>query len=70
MAAANKRSTNRQFEVKLVMRTNPYTIGLRKGEDQLRAAVNEWVRTNLRNGKLNEIYKRYNGTELPAEMLA
>lgn len=70
MDAVNKRSTNRQFEVKLVMRTNPYAIGLRKGEDKLRLAVNEWVHTNLRNGKLNEIYKRYNGTELPAEMLA
>ena len=70
MAAANKRGGARQFEVKLVMRTNPYAIGMRKGEDRLRGAVNEWVHANLRNGKLGEIYKRYNGTELPAEMLA
>jgi ABC-type amino acid transport substrate-binding protein len=41
----------------------------RKGEDKLMTAVNEWVHVNLRNGKLNEIYKRYNGTELPLEML-
>jgi polar amino acid transport system substrate-binding protein len=70
MAAVNKRSTSRQFDVKLVMRTNPYAIGIRKGEDKLRVAVNEWVHANLRNGKLNEIYRRYNGVELPPEMLA
>jgi ABC-type amino acid transport substrate-binding protein len=43
--------------------------GKQKGEDKLMTAVNEWVHVNLRNGKLSEIYKRYNGTELPLEML-
>jgi len=70
MAAANGRGPKDPFEIKIVMRTFPYAIGLRKGEAKLQAALNEWVHANLRNGKLNDIYKRYNGAELPAEMLS
>ncbi|MDR3376840.1 MAG: transporter substrate-binding domain-containing protein, partial [Ancalomicrobiaceae bacterium] len=61
MAAVNARRPADPLEVKIVLKTNPYAIGIRKGDDALRAAVNEWVHTNLKNGKLNEIYKRYNG---------
>ncbi|MCQ4161834.1 transporter substrate-binding domain-containing protein [Roseomonas sp. GC11] len=70
MAAANKRHAQAPFEVKMVLKTNPYAIGIRKGETALQAALNDWVGTNLRNGKLNEIYKKYNGVGLPAEMLS
>lgn len=52
-----------------MVKTNPYAIGIRKGDDALRAVVNEWVHANLRNGKLDAIYKKYNGVGLPAEML-
>ncbi|HXP97618.1 MAG TPA: transporter substrate-binding domain-containing protein [Telmatospirillum sp.] len=69
MAAVNARRPNDPFVVKVVLKTNPYAIGLRKGDDALRKVVNEWIHTNLRNGKLNAIYKQYNGVELPAEML-
>lgn len=68
MAAVNERRPNDPLEVKLVLKTNPYAAGLRKGDDSLREVVNTWVDTNLANGKLNEIYTRYNGVSLPAEM--
>jgi len=68
MAAVNERRPDDPLEVKLVLKTNPYAVGIRKGDDSLRAVVNEWVATNLANGKLNEIYTRYNGVSLPAEM--
>jgi polar amino acid transport system substrate-binding protein len=70
MAAANARAGNNPFEIQYVLRTFPYAAGLRKGEDRLRTAMNEWIHTNLRNGKLNAIYKKYNGADLPAEMLS
>lgn len=70
MTAANARAGGDPFEIKYVLRVFPYAIGLRKGEHALRTAVNEWVHTNLRNGKLNTIYKTYNGADLPAEMLS
>lgn len=68
MAAVNERRPNDPLEVKLILKTNPYAAGLRKGDDALREVVNQWVETNLANGKLNEIYTRYNGVSLPAEM--
>ena len=70
MAAANGRAGNDTFEVKLVVKTNPYAIGIRKGETALQTALNEWIDKNLANGKLGEIYKKYNGVALPAEMPA
>ncbi|MGB3291328.1 MAG: transporter substrate-binding domain-containing protein [Burkholderiaceae bacterium] len=48
----------------------PMGVGLRQGEPQLKAKVNEWVAKNLKNGKLNDIYKKYFiGQSLPEEML-
>ncbi len=69
MAAINARRPQDPLEVKVVVKTNPYAIGIRKGDDALRAVVDEWVKTNLRNGKLNTIYTKYNGVGLPADML-
>jgi polar amino acid transport system substrate-binding protein len=34
----------------------------------LLAKVNEWITVNLKNGKLNAIFKKYYGVDLPAEM--
>jgi polar amino acid transport system substrate-binding protein len=69
MQAANTRAPGAPYEIKYVLRTFPYAIGLRKGDDALRTALNEWIHTNLHNGKLNAIYKKYIGADLPAEML-
>lgn len=68
MAAVNQRRQADPLESKIVLKVNPYSVGIRKGEDALVAAVNEWVAEDLANGKLNEIYHRYNGIDLPAEM--
>jgi polar amino acid transport system substrate-binding protein len=69
MAAVNARRPNDPLEVKLVLKTNPYAIGFHKNDEALRMVVNEWIHTNLKNGKLNTIYKKYNGVDLPADML-
>ena len=55
----------RQLEPKFVLRTFDLGVGMRKDEPKLMAWVNDWVRTNMKNGKLNEIYKKYHGTEIP-----
>lgn len=68
MNAVNERRTADPLEAKIVLKVNPYAVGLRKGEDALKAAVNQWVADDLANGKLNEIYRRYNNVDLPAEM--
>lgn len=68
LQAVNQRRTADPLELKVTLKVNPYAVGLRKGEDGLKAAVNEWVATDLANGKLGEIYRKYNGVDLPAEM--
>lgn len=68
LKAVNDRRTNDPLEVKVTLKVNPYAVGLRKNEDALKAAINDWVETDLANGKLREIYKKYNGVDLPADM--
>ncbi|MFC5067127.1 transporter substrate-binding domain-containing protein [Flaviflagellibacter deserti] len=59
----------RPFEPKVLITTFDLAIGIRKGEPRLVEKLNEWVSANLKNGKLNEIYKKFHGSELPAAML-
>lgn len=68
MAAVNERRPNDPLEIKLVLKTNPYAIGVRKGDDALRETLNAWIAKNLANGKLNAIYQKYSGAALPVEM--
>jgi polar amino acid transport system substrate-binding protein len=68
MATVNERRKTDPLEVKLTLKTNPYAIGIRKGDDALKQVLNEWVEKNLANGKLRAIYAKYNGAELPADM--
>lgn len=64
-----ERNPQLAFEPKFTIETFDLAIGLRKNEPELKAKLDEWVETNLKNGKLNEIYEKYHGTPLPEEML-
>ena len=70
MAAANGRAGADTFDLKIVIKTNPYAIGVRKGDTALAGELNTWIAKNLDNGKLRDIYKKYNGVDLPSEMPA
>lgn len=59
------KAPQRQLEPKFVLRTNELGIGMRQGETKLKDWVNGWIRTNMQNGKLNEIFKKYHGADLP-----
>jgi polar amino acid transport system substrate-binding protein len=63
-----QKAPNRQLEPKFILRTNDLGIGVRKEDPKLLAWVNDWVRTNHKNGKLNEIFKKYHGTDIPADV--
>jgi len=67
--AVKKANPSRDLELKFVMKTFPYAIGLRKGDTALKSWLDGWVKANLQNGKINEIYKQYFGISLPADML-
>src|SRR3954452_22634643 len=58
----------RVFEPKVPITNFDLAIGVRQGEPRLVEKLNEWITTNLKNGKLNEIYKKFHGAELPEAM--
>ena len=69
LPAISKKNPGRTAESKITMQTFYLAIGLRKNEPQLKAWVDDWVRTNLKNGKLAAIYKKYHGIDIPADKL-
>jgi polar amino acid transport system substrate-binding protein len=66
----NKRNPSLNLEPKFVLTTVYYGIAMRKGEDAMQTYANEWVKTNLANGKLAAIYKKFQGSPLPEDILA
>lgn len=67
--AVTKANPTRDIEIKFVMKSFPYGVGLRKDDVALKGWVDTWVRKNLKDGTFNEIYKRHFGMSLPEEML-
>jgi polar amino acid transport system substrate-binding protein len=65
LAPIAARNPGRQLELKFVIETHKLSIGVKQGETRLLQTVSDWVKTNLKNGKLNEIYKKYHGNDLP-----
>ncbi|MBV8653281.1 MAG: transporter substrate-binding domain-containing protein [Alphaproteobacteria bacterium] len=57
------------FEPKFTIAVFDLAIGVKKGEPKLIEHLNEWISANLKNGKLNDIYKKFHGSPLPPEML-
>jgi polar amino acid transport system substrate-binding protein len=64
-----EKAPNRQLEQKFVLRVNDLGIGVRKDDPKLLAWVNDWVKANHANGKLNEIFKKYHGAEIPKDVV-
>ena len=69
LRSVNERSPSRQIEVKFTIKANMLAVGMRKGEPRLKEKIDAWVRTNLKNGQLNAIYKKYHQMDLPEEVL-
>ncbi len=69
LAPIAARNPSRQLELKFVIETHKLAIGVKQGEPRLLQTVSDWVKTNLENGKLNEIYKKYHGNDLPDVIL-
>jgi polar amino acid transport system substrate-binding protein len=62
------KNPSRVFEPKVPITSFDLAIGVAQGQPRLKEKLNEWISANLKNGKLNEIYKKFHGSELPAEM--
>ncbi len=69
VAPIDKKNPARQVEVKFVLDTFKLAIGVKKDEARLVAEVDKWILANLKNGKLDAIYKKYHGNGLPDVIL-
>jgi len=69
VAPIDKKNPARQVEVKFVLDTFKLAVGIKKDETRLVEEVNKWIATNLKNGRLDAIYKKYHGNGLPASIL-
>ena len=65
----DKKNPARQVEVKFVLDTFKLAIGVKKDEKRLVEEVDKWILANLKNGKLDAIYKKYHGNGLPDVIL-
>ena len=61
----DKKNPARQVEMKFVLDNFKLCIGVKKDEARLVEEVNKWVLANLKNGKLNDLNKKYFGSDLP-----
>lgn len=64
-----KRAPEKQLELKFAQKEFDLGIALNKNQPALKAWINNWVKTNLKNGKLNAIYKKYHGRDLPETVI-
>jgi polar amino acid transport system substrate-binding protein len=64
----NAKNPARELEPKIVLQTFLLAMGVRKGDAELLAYVNNWVKTNLKNGRLNAINKTWHGVDLSDEV--
>lgn len=60
-----KRAPEKNLELKFTQKDFDLGIALNKNQPRLKEWINEWVKSNLKNGKLNAIYKKYHGRDLP-----
>lgn len=59
---------SKSIEVKQVMKSQPYAIGLRKEDTALRETLNKWIDANMKNGRLGTIYQKWVGVPLNMAM--
>lgn len=68
----NRRAGSKLFEEKFVQQEFDVAIAMPRGEKALRAWVNGWVNgwvfAQLQNGRLNELFRRHHGHDLPADL--
>ncbi|WP_447778366.1 transporter substrate-binding domain-containing protein [Variovorax boronicumulans] len=61
----NKRDPAKALEAKIVMRNSLHGMGMRKNDVRLKEWIDQWVRTNMANGKLAAVFKKNQGVDLP-----
>ncbi|OAF07215.1 hypothetical protein AYJ54_17970 [Bradyrhizobium centrolobii] len=66
----NKKNPAKDLELKLPLRTAPMGVGMRKEDTDLKEWVDGWVKKNIANGKLQAIFRKFQGVDMPKEVIA
>jgi len=53
------------LEPKIILGTGMHGIGMRKGEEKLKAWVDDWIIENTENGTIQEYFKQVHGVDMP-----
>lgn len=61
----NKKRLNQPLQIKFTQAETNLGIGIPKGEANLKAWLDQWVKTNFDNGTLRDIYRKFHNSELP-----
>nr|WP_198982288.1 transporter substrate-binding domain-containing protein [Herbaspirillum sp. ASV7] len=61
-----KKAPGKNLEMKFEQKAFDLGIALNKNQPRLKQWLDDWVKANMKNGKLNAIYKKYHGRDLPA----
>lgn len=65
-----EQNSSRAIEPKFVIAEFDVGVGMRKNDAALENYINMWVRTNLANGKLDDIYQKFHGIGLSERILS
>jgi polar amino acid transport system substrate-binding protein len=70
VAALNKKDPAKALETKVVMSTSMLGFGVAKNNTALKDKLDALIRQDLKDGKLNVIYKKYHGADLPKDVMS
>ncbi len=70
VAALNKKDPAKALDIKVVMATAMMGFGVTKQNTELKDKLNALIRQDLKGGQLNDIFKKYHGTDLPKDVVA
>ncbi|KRA53044.1 transporter substrate-binding domain-containing protein [Devosia sp. Root635] len=69
LAAINERRADDPLEVSFVQQSLDLGIALPKGQPELLAWLNDWVKKNFADGTLPKLFESFHGRELPADLV-
>jgi len=60
-----RRHPEKQLEIKFQVHLNPYAIGVRQQDTALLQWLNQWITTNMKNGRLQQTYVKWMRSPFP-----
>ncbi|QEL27300.1 transporter substrate-binding domain-containing protein (plasmid) [Bosea sp. F3-2] len=58
-----------KIEPKVILGTGMHGIGMRKGDQQLKARVDAWVKANMKDGTLEKLFEQAHGMPMPKRVV-